>query len=85
MVTLDDPGVDGETVEFFESTSGGGTPALLEEVSLRRKDVGINLGLVLYAPSFALRVVASVPILVEQQLAPRGGVTMAVGGIPVQP
>jgi hypothetical protein len=87
VVTLDDPGPDGATVEIFELTSGGGTPALLEEVSLHAgSDVGINLGLVLkYAPSFALRVVASAPILVEQQLTPRGGLTTAAGGIPVRP
>ncbi len=87
VVTLDNPGPDGATVDFFELTSRGGTPALLEEVSLPAgSDVGINLGLVLKdAPSFALRVVASGPILVEQQLTPHSGLTTAAGGIPVQP
>jgi hypothetical protein len=37
------------------------------------------------APSFALLVSANVPILVEQQLVYRGGLTSSSGAIPVHP
>jgi hypothetical protein len=47
-------------------------------------ELEVDLGSVLrYAPIFALQVLATVPILVEQQLTPHHGLTTATGGIPV--
>jgi len=86
MVTLEDPGTKGANVTLLELTRGAAAPARLEVVSLRAgSELEVNVGSVLkYAPSFALRVSASVPILVEQQLTPRGGLTTSAGGIPVR-
>ncbi|MGD0983553.1 MAG: DUF5719 family protein [Acidimicrobiales bacterium] len=87
VVTLDDPGTEGATVTLFELTRGAAGPARLDVVSLvAGSDMDFNLGSVLrYAPSFALLVSSSVPILVEQQLMSRGGLTSSTGGIPVLP
>jgi hypothetical protein len=84
-VTLEDPGTEGATVTLIELAHGEAASARLEVVSLGAgSELELNLGSVLkYAPSFALRVSASVPILVEQQLTPLSGLTTSAGGIPV--
>ena len=70
---------------LLELAHGEAAPARLEVVSLGAgSEVELNLRSVLkFAPSFALRVSASVPILVEQQLTPLSGLTTSAGGIPV--
>jgi hypothetical protein len=84
-VTLEDPGTEGATVTLIELAHGEAASARLEVVSLGAgSELELNLRSVLkYAPSFALRVSASVPILVEQQLTPLSGLTTSAGGIPV--
>ena len=60
-------------------------PTELEQVDLNAdSQLTLNLGSLLKnVPSFAVRLSANVPILVEEQLTPRGGLTAACGGIPV--
>jgi hypothetical protein len=85
VVTIEDPGTEGSTVTLLELTHGTAARSRLEVVDLSAgSELEVNLGSVLKnAPLFALSVSASVPILVEQQLTPRGGLTAAAGGIPV--
>ncbi len=85
VVTLEVPGAKGALVKLSELTHGSAAEARLETVSLPAgSELEVNLGSVLKkAPSFALRVSATVPILVEQQLSFRGGLTTASGAIPV--
>ena len=87
VVTLDDPGTKGATVTLFELSRGQAGPARLDVVSLvAGSEMDFNVGSVLRpAPSFALVVSADVPILVEQQLVSRGGLTSSAGGIPIVP
>jgi hypothetical protein len=87
VVTLDNPGSEDATVTLFELGNGPAGPARLDVVSLvAGSEMDFNVGSVLrYAPSFALLVSANVPILVEQQLVYRGGLTSSAGGIPILP
>ncbi|MGD0874238.1 MAG: hypothetical protein ABSA14_04520 [Acidimicrobiales bacterium] len=83
VVTIEVPGTTGATVTLYELNHK--TPPLLEVLNLNAgSELELNLdSLLRYAPSFALRVSANAPILVEQQLTPSGGLTTATGGIPV--
>jgi hypothetical protein len=85
VVTLADPGTAGTTVTLLELTRGATAPVRLEAVRVGAgSELEVDLGSVLRrAPAFALQVLATVPILVEQQLTPRHGPTTATGGIPV--
>jgi len=85
VVTLADPGTAGTTVTLLELTHGATAPVRLEVVTVGAgSELEVDLGSVLrYAPIFALQVLATVPILVEQQLTPHHGLTTATGGIPV--
>ncbi len=85
VVTLADPGTAGATVTLLELTHGATAPVRLEVVRVGAgSELEVDLGSVLrYAPIFALQVLATVPILVEQQLTPHHGLTTATGGIPV--
>jgi len=88
VVTLENPGGRTVSVTLLALTYG---PA--EEVPIETVDVlagmsrSVDLGTLLKRAQggFALKVSASAPILVEQQLRPRHGQTTAAGGIPVQP
>jgi hypothetical protein len=85
VVTIEDPGTEGSTVTLLELTHGTAARSRLEVVDLSAgSELEVNLGSVLKnTPLFAVSVSASVPILVEQQLTSRGGLTAAAGGIPV--
>jgi len=84
VVTLADPGTAGATVTLLELTHGATAPVRLEVVRVGAgSELEVDLGSVLrYAPIFALQVLATVPILVEQQLTPHHGLTTATGGFP---
>jgi len=86
VVTLDDPGTQNATVTLSELSNGPAGPVRLEVVSLLAgSETELNMASVLgSAPSFSLLVSGDVPILVEQQLAYRGGLTSSAGGIPVR-
>jgi len=87
VITLADPGAEGATVKVLELTNGAAsTTRLLNVVRLPAGDeLEVRLSSVLHlAPAFAVEVLATAPILVEQQLTARHGLTTASGGIPVQ-
>jgi hypothetical protein len=85
VVTLADPGTKDATVTLLELTTGARAAVELEAVEVSaHSERNVDLASVLrHAPAFALEVSASAPILVEQQLTPRHGVTTVAGGIPV--
>jgi hypothetical protein len=87
VLTLDDPGSKAATVTLSELSNGRSGRARLGVVGLvAGSEMDFNVGSVLrHAPSFALLVSANIPILVEQQLTYRGGLTASAGGIPVLP
>ena len=78
-------GAKRQRVMLLDLTQAAAAPTELEQIDLSAgSQLALNLGSLLKnLPSFALRLSANVPILVEQQLTPRGGLTAASGGIPV--
>jgi len=84
-VTLANPGTRGATVTLFELSSGAAAKVRLDTVTLPAgSEVAVDLGSsVAGAAAFAIGVSATDPILVEQALVLRQGLTTAVGGIPV--
>ena len=88
VLTLDDPGSKAATVTLSELSNGQvrpGAPRRRRASSQDRRWTSTWARCCAWRPSFALLVSANVPILVEQQLTYRGGLTASSGAIPVLP
>ncbi|MGA3351581.1 MAG: hypothetical protein ABSD85_00130 [Acidimicrobiales bacterium] len=87
FVTLTDPGAQSASVILTELPDLPAVPVRFKTITLLAgTQRNVDLGpLMKDVPEFALEVSATTPILVEEQLRPRDGITAASGAIPVLP
>ena len=87
MITVADPGTKDASVRLVELPNLPAVRVRFQPVTVYAgSQRSINLApLMKDAPAFAIEVVSSVPVLVEEQLHPRHGLTAALGAIPITP